>query len=231
MRPIFLTLFLSCMVMHAFAQKKVATVSFYLDREVDFSLMQMFNDDSEDKIKKLMEDPEFDLAPMIKSFHDYVVDEVLPSAPFKLIEEESVLGSEVYQSLSTYVDVEKTKLQQPSEGYLRLGNNFQDAFLTVVEDQGADGVMLIELKFFVRKSGLKTVIMAQVEMILRNKEGKNAWKYLEFGISEEGINTFAGFAISKQDEVMPLFTSAVDRLKEKMNVNFEKRAVKSTKKL
>ena len=91
--------------------------------------------------------------------------------------------------------------------------------------------MMVNLTFFVRKNGLKTVIMAQIQANLRNSEGKNAWKYIEFGLSQEGITTFSGFIVSNQDEVMPMFISAVDDLKRKMKDNFSKRAANSTKKL
>lgn len=216
---------------NVFAQKQVAIVSFYLDREVDFSLMQAFNDDSEKKIKKLMEDPDFNLAPMIEDFHDFVVVGIFPKAPFQIVDESVVTRSSSYQSLKSSIDEEKSKLHEPYKTYLKVGNDFKDQFLSVANEQAANGLIIIELKFFVRKNMLKTVIMAQVEMSIRNTEGKNAWKYLEFGLSEEGIKTFSGFVVSKQDEVMPMFKGAIDNLKEKMSSNFENRSKKATKKL
>ena len=213
------------------AQKQVTIVSFYLDREVDFSLMQAFNDDSEKKIKTLMEDPEFNLDNTISNFHEFIVNEIMPKAPFQVVDESQVTSSSSYQSLSALVDLDKSKLHEPAKGYLRLGFDFQNEFLQVANEHGANGVLLVNLKFFVRKNMLKTVIMAQVEMTLRNIEGKSAYKYQEFGLSQEGINTFSGFVISRQDEVLPMFNEAIDNLKEKMLSNFEKRSLSAAKKL
>ncbi|MEQ8303076.1 MAG: hypothetical protein RIB47_06770 [Cyclobacteriaceae bacterium] len=213
------------------AQKQVAIISFYLDREVDFSLMQMFDDDSEKKIKKLMEDPEFNLDNTIEDFHQFITTDILPKAPFQILDESLVTGSSSYQSLNALVDAEKSRLHEPAKTYLKLGNDFKDQFLPVAGEVNANGVMMVELKFFVRKNVLKTVIMAQVEINVRNTEGKQAYRYQEFGLSKEGINTFSGFVISKQDEVLPMFNEAIDDLKVKMSTNFEKRAQSAAKKL
>ena len=56
----------------AIAQPTVGIYSFYLDKEVDFSLMQGFTDDnSKQMMQDLVQDPEFNIEPLIMDFHDY----------------------------------------------------------------------------------------------------------------------------------------------------------------
>jgi hypothetical protein len=119
----------------------------------------------------------------------------------------------------------------PSTGYIQLGRSFDESYLQLTSNQSLDGLMSVRVQFFVRKNMLKTVIQAQVTVSVWNEYGKKAWNYSEFGISEIGFTAVSGFVVSKQDEVMPMFESAMSNLKEKMTGNITSRSKKATKKL
>ena len=53
-----------------------------MDKEIDFSLMNAFIDNSKDRIQKLVDDPEFDLSPVLASFNDYFITDAVPSVAF-----------------------------------------------------------------------------------------------------------------------------------------------------
>lgn len=218
-------------IIYGQAQHKVAVISFYMDKEVDFSLMNAFIDNSKDRIQKLVDDPEFDLSPVLASFNDYFITDVAPLLPFTLVQQDLVFKSEVYQGLSNQNRLEKTERHQPAKGYLPLGKSLDDTYLAMISDQSVDGLMTVHLQFFIRKNMLKTVVQAQVVATLYNSDGKRAWNYTEFGISKDGVNTIAGWSISKKKEVMPLFEDAVIKLQEKMSKNIANRSKNATKKL
>ena len=48
---------------------------------------------------------------------------------------------------------------------------------------------------------------------------------------KDGVNTIAGWSISKKKEVMPLFEDAVIKLQEKMSKNVANRSKNAAKKL
>lgn len=216
----------------AIAQPTVGIYSFYLDKEVDFSLMQGFTDDnSKQMMQDLVQDPEFNIEPLIMDFHEYFITTAAPLIPFKFSPEEQMFSSAIYQTLENHSKYEDTEKHQPATGYNQLGKRFDDSYLQLTSNQSLDGLMSLQIQFFVRKNLGKTVIQAQVTITVTNDEGKKAWNYSEFGISKIGFNTFAGFVVSKQDEVMPMFESAMSDLKEKMNKNMASRAKNATKKL
>jgi hypothetical protein len=64
------------------SQPTLGIYSFYLDKEVDFSLMQGFSDNSKEVIQNLVQDPEFNLEPLIMDFHDYFINTAAPLFPF-----------------------------------------------------------------------------------------------------------------------------------------------------
>jgi hypothetical protein len=205
------------------SQPTLGIYSFYLDKEVDFSLMQGFSDNSKEMIQNLVQDPEFNLEPLIKDFHDYFINTAEPLFPFNFSPEEQMLSSGIYQSLENHNKYEKTEMHLPSAGFVQLGRSFDDSYLQLTSNQSLDGLMSVRVQFFVRKNMLKTVIQAQVTVSVWNEYGKKAWNYSEFGISEIGFTAVSGFVVSKQDEVMPMFESAMSNLKEKMIWNITSR--------
>ncbi len=215
----------------AFSQPTIGVYSFYFDKEIDFSLMQAFADDSEKKIQEMVSDPAFDLDLLLEDFHDFFINTAAPELPVKFSSEDQMLTSPLYQSLQNQNKYEDIEMYGPYKGYLPLGKSFDESFLALIPDQSIDGLMSISMQFFVRKNVLKTVIQAQVTMTIYNKEGKKAWNYTEFGLSEMGFTTVSGIIVKKQEEIMPMFESSISNLKEKMSKNLASRAQKSTKKL
>ena len=229
-RLILVSLFIASTTL-AIAQPTVGIYSFYLDKEVDFSLMQGFSDNSKKMIQDLVQDPEFNLEPLIQDFHEYFITTAVPLLPINFSPEEQMQSSGIYQSLENHNKYEKTEMHQPATGYVQLGRSFDDSYLQLTSNQSLDGLMSVRVQFFVRKNMLKTVIQAQLTITVWNDEGKKAWNYAEFGISEIGFTAVSGFVVSKQDEVMPMFESAMGNLKEKMSNNITNRAKNATKKL
>jgi len=229
MKPTLTILF--CIILKiTVAQPKVAVTSFFLDKEVDFSLMQAFNDDSKDLIQKLVDDPEFELTSILNDFYVFFEGEALNKFPFEPLMA-SVNTFDGYSDLKIEYKYEKPENHLVYHGFLTLGSKYISGYSTMMNENELQGIMTVYLQFFVRKNGLKTVIQTQVNVNVWNAEGKKALTYKEYGISKEGVTTFAGWVIDKKDEVMPMFTSSLENLKEKMNNNLEKRSLKSIKKL
>jgi len=78
-----------------FAQKKVAVVTFYADKQVNLDDVGMT---TATVVTDLMNDPTFNLQPLLKEFHDKFFNEYAKKFPFELLPETTVTGNEAYKS-------------------------------------------------------------------------------------------------------------------------------------
>ena len=90
----------------AFAQKKkVAVVTFYANKMVEFNDLGAGYDFLLQDILKLRDDPNFNLAPMLQNYHDNFFNDYSKAFPFELLPETEILNSEAYQNFTPKYDV------------------------------------------------------------------------------------------------------------------------------
>ena len=209
-------------------KKKVAIVTFYADKYIDFTDLGGTAALAA-SIASLADDPNFDLKPVLDDFYKAFNEEIAPSLPFELVPESEVIGNEEYKNYESLTgetsDEDKSIFQKrylPVEGYkpMReyLGKKYRNELrmLEIFGDK-VDGVMFVYLDFaFAKKIAVggtgSAGMRSYIRMKLWNKEGKKVFALDEYGTSKKSIGMVGGVPVTTPQKVLPLCESATERL-------------------
>ena len=227
-----------------FAQKKVAVVTFYADKHIDFQALGG-GAGLVAAIGSLSEDENFNLQPVLDNFHETFFKEYASQFPFELMAEEDVINNADYKAYDSRHgesnDEDRNKFLQrylTYEGYKPMADNVllkknsnELAMLDIFKD--VDGVMFVNLEYaFVKKTVPFTAgIQAYVSVRLYNKEGKKVFKIRKAANSKKSVGIVAGIPIMSPDKLLPLCENATAEVIEDLNKKLKKIAAKSAKKL
>ena len=135
----------------AFAQKKVAVITFYINKQIDVTELGAA---AYAASVKLSDDPRFNLTPLLKGFHQQFFTNYSKNLPFQLLPEDQVTGSDVYKNF--------TPANGEGSGVLKLSNYLTpyDGYKTIIPLVGhasekqlaklieqCDGVMVVYIDF------------------------------------------------------------------------------------
>ncbi len=186
-----LTVFFAGVIAQA-QTKRVAIVTFYADRLIG---AKKLDEGARESFYKMVEEgnEQFDIEPILKTFHKTFKDDYLESFPFEIIPEEAVLNDAEYKAYQlpesirvndNRIGVNDSRLI-PIEGYKVLvsGGNMLRSWRTeahmiaALSDLDADGVMYVTLYYTwepkIALGGMGTVgIKAHILMELYNNEQK-----------------------------------------------------------
>ena len=233
-----------------FAQKKkVAVVTFYVKKNIDFSGLSN-NAALAGAVASLAEDPNFDLQPALQQYHDAFFNDLAKSLPFELIDEGVVINNEeykAYENIGTNTADEDRKLFQyyiAYEGYkplkevAKISNDKYRAELDMLKMFGdeVDGVMFVVLDYtFVQKlavGGTGTAgIAAWTRIKLWNKDGDKVFAKNEQGTSRKSVPIAAGVPVMKPAKIQELCESATEKLIKDLMKKLPKTVKKVDKKL
>jgi len=229
-------------------KKKVAVVTFYVDKHIDFSGLDG-NAALAASVASLADDPSFDLTPALNKFHDAFFGELAKSFPFELVDEGMVIGNEAYkayENIGTDKADEDQKLFQyyiAQEGYkplievAKVSNDKYRAELQMLEIFGdVDGVMFVRLDYsFVQKMAVggtgSAGIAAWTRVKLWNRNGDKVFAKNEQGTSKKSVGIVGGVPVMKPEKIQPLCESATDKLIADLKKKLPKLAGKVDKKL
>jgi len=235
----------------AFAQKnrkKVAVVTFYVDKHIDFSELGG-SAALAGSVASLAEDPKFDLTPILDKFHTAFFDDLSNSFSFDLVDEAVILNNELYQSYenvgSKASDEEKGLFQTliAQEGYLSLieyagisKDKYQAELDMLKMFPDVDGVMFVRLDYgFVKKLAVGGTGSAGMSAFTRvklwNREGKKVFAENEFATSKKSVGLVGGIPVMSLEKILPLCESATDKLIKDLKKTLPKKAGKVAKKL
>lgn len=224
-------------------EKKVAVVTFYADKYIDFSQLDGGVNIGA-TIATLVEDERFDLQPIVNKFHDTYFNDFAPQFPFALIPEEEVINNEEYLAYESKhgesEDEDRNLLFQryiTYEGYKPLGrtllkkNSNEVAMLDIFDE--VDGVMFVFITYyFVKKPVPFTAgVQANVFVQLYNREGKKVIKFRKFAVSDNTVGIVGGIPAMDPDKLLPLCEQATFEVVGKMEKKLGKMAKKAAKKL
>ncbi len=229
-------------------KKKVAVVTFYTDKHIDFSDLGS-SAAMAASVGSLAEDPNFDLTPILNEFHDAFFNELSKSFSFELIDEAIVIGNEEYQAyenVGTDAGDEEKGLFQAlivQEGYKALieyNSMSADKFraeldmLKIFPD--VDGVMFVRLDYsFVQKIAVGGTGSAGMSAFARiklwNREGEKVFAENEFATGKKTVGIVGGVPVTTPEKILPLCQSATEKLIGDLKKKLPKKAGKVDKKL
>jgi len=224
----------------AFAQtKNVAVVSFYINKQIDVS---EFGAPAYLAVKKLTDDPNFNLAPLLTSFHNEFFNNYSKNLPFALLPEDQITRNEAYKA---YVPVgiagsgllDANNFILPFNGYkifLRLvGHDNENNMLKLFPQ--ADGVMSVAINFKLIKVGFGGMGVVKVDakatISLYNKAGEKVFIIEEDEKSKSVSPMVAGAPVMSPEKIIPMCESAMGELMTTLQKDLPKMAKKTDAKL
>ena len=219
-----------------FAQKKVAVVTFYADKQVGLKDIGL---EAVSLVTDLKNDPNFNLSPLVQQFHDKFFAEYSKKFPFTLVPETTVTENAVYQAFKPEFEkgFDATRFVT-APGYKAITPNYgkanTDAMTKLFSDY--DGVMYIYITFELNKGfgmgGTATTKMqAYTNIVLYNKKGDKVFTINEHANSKKTGMMVAGVPVMKSDKILPMCQSALDELMSDLDKSIQKIIDKSAKKL
>lgn len=243
LKSIFTLLIGAILTSSLLAQKKVAVVTFYVDKHINFEQLDG-GVGLAAAIASLSEDENFNLTPVLNNFHETFFTDYAPQFPFELLPETEVTQNPDYMAYESKhgetSDEDLNKIFQryiTYDGYKPMAptllkkNSNEVAMLDIFKE--VDGVMLVNIEYaFVKKMVPFTAgISAYVSVKLFNREGKKVFKIRQFATSKESVGIVAGVPIMSPDKLLPLCENATKEVVEDLNKKLKKIAAKADKKL
>ncbi|MFT5955896.1 MAG: hypothetical protein ACI8QD_002757, partial [Cyclobacteriaceae bacterium] len=221
MKNVIISMLLLCATVTAFAQKKVASVNFSMDKRIDAgnlgggaALLQ--------GVMQLADDPNFDVKPVFDSFYKEFHENFATEFPFDLLDEEVVLGDAAYQAYSpSYAGTSKLdslgltgRYVIVKEGYkglqrpvLGIGKQDQEAMTEIFKDR-SDAILMTFVGFeFVEQTIMKIGVIkvrAFFNMVAYDNDGKKIFSIIEYGTSKNSVPSVLGVPVLKLEKIMPM---------------------------
>lgn len=232
--------------------KKVAVVTFFVDKYIDASKIAAGARDMSTE-QTMLDDPNFDLRPLLNEFYDTFRKKYSKEFPFKFVEENEVIGNPAYQAYNGLDGIEDQDSVDyfaetindrfiSIDGYkvfLSGGNMLRswrtEAHMMKIFDD-VDGVMFVYMSYAyepkVNIGGMGNAgIRAYMHMDLFNKEAKKVFKLDEFATSKKGVPMLNGVPIMTPAKVLPLCANATEVLLKDMDKELPKLVKKINKSL
>lgn len=228
-------------------KKKVAVVTFYGDKYINFSELEG-TAALATTIASLSKDPNFDIKPIVKKFHDAFFNELAKDFPFELYPEEKVVKSQQYMDYKSRMgeteDGSNADLFQNfvvADGYKPMMETASKKYkneLKMLEMFGneVDGVMFVYIDFaFVKKFAVggtgSAGMKAYVRMKLWNKQGDKVFVVNESANSDKTVAIVGGVPVIKVEKILPLCEDAATQVVADLKKRIPKMAAKVDKKL
>jgi len=237
---LFVCLFLSAGV---FAQdKKVALVSFYSDKKIGGTGLGTATE-------ALIDDPNFNLKPILNKSYEKFIKDFAKDFPFKLIDQSEISGNEEYKKYESKFMADTTKkvnkvlnnqynvidgmvFAYPCTPCIVSEENRDECNLGKIFNS-SDGVLFVSLdyEFEPRMGGLAAGITAYVTLTLYDKKCDKVFRVREFGKSGKKVPAVAGIPVMKAEKIFPLCEDATEVLFEELEGKLGKIVKKSAKNL
>ena len=227
-------------------QKKVAVTTFWVDKHIGFEQLGGNAVAITAAIASLLEDPRFNLQPVLDNFYNTFTKDYAKQFPFELMDEKDVIETEAYQNYETRWgegnDKDRSLLFQrylTAEGYkpmmesLRNKGEKSNTMQMLNMFPEADGVMFVSMGYdFVKKAVPFTAgVQAYIKIKLWNREGKRVFVIHEFGTSKKSVGIVGGIPLMKAEKLLPLCESASEKLVADLAKKVKKISKKAAKKL
>jgi hypothetical protein len=233
------TIMLALSVTSSYAQnKKVAVVTFYIVKKIGVS---DFGSGATVAVTKLIDDPKFNVTPLLTTFHDDFFNNYSKAFPFTLLPESEVIGNTSYKAFNPAGEatsgVFKDYYNQPIEGYKivlpLIGRANENELLKIFTQ--ADGVMKVYLDFDLVKIGFGGMgivkVNAHANIALFNKAGEKVFSIKEDAKSNSVSPLVAGVPVMTPEKILPMCESALKELMLSLQKDLPKMIKKADSKL
>ncbi len=224
---------------NSFAQnKKVAVVTFYAVKNIGVS---DFGSSATLAVTQLMDDPNFNMVPLLQNFHDQFFNTYAKEFPFQLLPETEVTGNADYKAFAPEGEPTggalKDNYNMPIAGYKVvlpvMGHDNENALLKIFSQ--ADGVMKVYIDFDLVKIGFGGMgvvkVNAHVNIALFNKAGDKVFSVKEDAKSTGGSPLLGGVPVLTADKILPMCESALTELMARLEKDLPKMVKKADSKL
>lgn len=223
MKILFLSAICLMLALGSYAQKKVAVITFYINKELDITEFSGF---AQDASMKLANDPSFNLSPILNNFHEQFFNNYAKAFPFQLLPESEVTGNESYKKFVPVggegVIINEHNYLIPYDGYKIvipfLGHESERELLNIFNQ--CDGVLRVYISFKLDKVGFGGMgvvkVKAVVHMILINKDGNKVFSVEEDATSKKVSPMVGGIPIMTPEKILPMCESALASLMDEM---------------
>jgi hypothetical protein len=220
--------------------KKVALVSFYCDKKIGGTGLGAAGE-------ALIEDPNFNLQPIVDKAYDRFVNEYAKDFPFEMIPYEEVANNPEYRAFRSSVIFDTSKGVNKAMGiqYARakeLVLAFGGATLLMGEDKqdpcrlnkifpAADGLMFVSLdyEFEGRAMGFAAVVKANITISLFDKSCNKVFRINESAVSKSKVPAVKGIPVMDAKKIQPMCDDATEELFEDLKGKLAKIVKKSSK--
>jgi hypothetical protein len=223
----------------AFAQKKVALVTFYCDKKIGGTGLGS-------AAESLINDPSFNLKPLMNKSYDRYVKDFAKDFPFQLIDNTEITGNDAYKNYQSRWMVDTTKGFNKITGQQFVTANeliFAYGDITLAKEENrdqcnlnkifetADGILFVSMdyEFESRMMGLGAGITAYLNMFLYDKQCGKVFRIREYGKSKGKVAAVAGIPVMDPKKIQPLCEDATDVLFAELEGKLSKIVKKSAK--
>jgi hypothetical protein len=226
-----------------FAQdKKIALVSLYCDKKIGGTGLGT-------AIESLINDPSFNLKPLVDKSYDRFVNDFAKDFPFKLIDNAEIVSNEEYKNFKSRWMQDTTRTVSKLSGFQFVtAKDMTFAYgdlLPLVKDENedrcimakifpnADGILFVSMdyEFESRIMGLGAGITAYLNMFLYDKKCDKVFRIREYGKSKGKVPAVAGIPVMDPKKITPLCEDATEVLFEELAGKLGKIVKKSAKNL
>jgi len=223
-------------------KKKVAVVTFYVNKMIDFTDLGLGSEELLKDLLNLRDDPRFNLKPILDKYHDSFFNDYAKAFPFDLLPESAVVDSDKYKAFEPKYDLSaydarnylvEDRYKYIYEGFAGKAN--EEGMARLFADQ-ADGVMFVSINFALVKgfgiggtASLK--VRVNTRIALYNKTGEKVFAITEGEQSKKTAVMVGGLPVLKPEKILPMCESALEELMGDLRKRLDKIASKSDKKL
>jgi hypothetical protein len=221
--------------------KKIAFVSMYCDKKIGGTGLGS-------AIESLLNDPSFNLQPLVDKSYDRFVNEFAKDFPFKLMPLNEVVTNDNYRNYRSkfmpdtsknfnkayglqYVTAKDMIFAYGDMSLMKEENRDQCNLLKIFDT--ADGVLFVSMdyEFEPRLMGLAAGVRAYLNMFLYNKECGKVFRIREEGKSKGKVAAVAGIPVMDPKKIQPLCEDATEELFADLKDRLAKIVKKSAKNL
>lgn len=223
-------------------KKKVAVVTFYANKMVEFNELGIGSEELIKDVLDLRDNPDFNLAPLLEQYHSNFFNDYATAFPFELLPETTVVDSEKYQKFEPKYNLS----EYDAKNYLNYGNynyiyegfdgKFNEEGIAKLFADEADGVLFVNIDFAFEKGfgvgkTMSIKMRATTRIALYNKKGEKVFAFSESERSKKTGVMVGGIPVVKPESILPMCESALTELMGDLNKRIAKVISKTEKKL